>query len=102
MKSIVDLAQTRLQDVRVNLRRRQVRVPEHCLNGAQIGAALEQMRRKRVPQHVRTQMRANARAAAVRLQQFPEAEPREPAAIAAVDEQPRAVAPSCERAASLC
>ena len=60
MKPVVDRAQPRLEHVRVDLRRRQVGVAEHHLNGAQVGAALEQVRRERMPQHVRAERRAEA------------------------------------------
>ena len=39
--------------VRVQLRRREVGMAEHLLNGAEVGAALEQVRRERVAQQVR-------------------------------------------------
>ena len=60
MKRVVHLPQPRLEHVRVDLRRRQVGVAEHGLDRAQIGAALEQVRRKRVAQDVRTEVRADA------------------------------------------
>ena len=41
-------------DVRVNLRRADVRVPEQFLDHAQVRAALEQVRGEAVPQHVRS------------------------------------------------
>ncbi len=40
-------------DVRVALGRREIGVPEHLLHAAQVGAALEQVRRERVAQEVR-------------------------------------------------
>lgn len=40
-------------DVRVNLRGRDVGVTEHFLNGAQIGAVLQQMRGETMTQRVR-------------------------------------------------
>ena len=40
-------------DVRVDLRRRNVRVAEHLLDRADIGTILDQMRRERMPQRVR-------------------------------------------------
>ena len=42
-----------LVDMRVNLRRGNVRVPEHFLYDPQIGAVSEQMRGKTVPEQVR-------------------------------------------------
>ena len=41
-----------LIDVCVNLRRRNVGVPEHLLNDSQIGAVAEQMRSEAVPQRL--------------------------------------------------
>src|SRR6266516_4598763 len=52
MVGVVDLFQAFLQDVRVNLSGRNVAVTQHELGRAQIGAALEQVRRERVPQQV--------------------------------------------------
>src|SRR5262245_3141847 len=72
MVLVIDLAQSRLEHVRINLRRRQVGVTEHGLDRAQIGAALEQMGRERMPQHVRAEMRAYAGLHAVALEQPPE------------------------------
>ncbi len=42
-----------LVDMRVNLRRGNVRVPEHFLYDPQIGSVPEQMRRKTVPEQMR-------------------------------------------------
>ena len=39
--------------MRVDLRGRNIGMPEHDLNRPKIGAALKQMRRKRMPKHVR-------------------------------------------------
>src|SRR5262245_65761857 len=60
---------------------------EHQLDGAEIGAALEQMRRERMPDDVRAQRAANAGAASVRLENLPEADARQRSA-ASVQEQP--------------
>ncbi len=89
MKRVVHLPQPGFEHVRVDLRRRQVGVAEHGLDRAQIRAALEQMRRERVPEHVRAEVRADAGLAAVGLQELPESTARQPAAAARVDEQPR-------------
>ena len=64
VKAIVDRAQPRLEHVRVDLRRRQIGVAEHHLDGAQVGAALEQVRRERVAQHVRAERARQAGARA--------------------------------------
>ena len=53
MGAKVELTPTPVADVRVELRRREVRVAEHLLDAAQVGAALEQVRRVCVPQRVR-------------------------------------------------
>ena len=49
----VQLLQALLSDVRVDLRRREVRMTEQQLYHAQIGAVIEEMRRERVSQRVR-------------------------------------------------
>ncbi len=49
MKFAVHRFQSLLIYMRVNLRRRNVSVPEHFLNDAQIGTITEQMRREAVP-----------------------------------------------------
>ena len=49
----VQLAPPAIGYVRIELRRRQIRVPEHLLDGAQVRASFEQVRCKRVPQEVR-------------------------------------------------
>src|SRR5205807_4510184 len=53
MKSIVSLPHMHVGDVGVNLRRRNVAVPEQGLHGTRVGAVLQQVRRKAVPQRVR-------------------------------------------------
>ena len=53
MEAFVRLLQVFAGDVRVDLRRRNVGVAQHLLNGANVGIILHQMRRKRVPQRVR-------------------------------------------------
>src|SRR5690606_27053190 len=53
MRSIVDVGEMLEVKMRIDLRRRQARVAEQLLDGAQIPARLEQMRRERVAQHVR-------------------------------------------------
>src|SRR5262245_28510971 len=91
VEPVVDLPQPRLEDVRVDLRRREIGVAEHQLDGAQVGASLERMGRKRVPQHVRTERARQMRAASMLLQDLPEADAAERAA-ARVDEQARRAA----------
>src|SRR4051794_34502507 len=53
MRLKVQLAPSPIGYVRVELRRRQVGVSKHFLNGPEVGAALEEMRRERVAQEVR-------------------------------------------------
>ena len=60
---LVDLPQVLPVDVRVDLRRRNVGVAEHFLHRAEVGAALEQVRRERVPQRVRRHVLLDLRAA---------------------------------------
>src|SRR5947207_14521424 len=60
MRFAIHVEQLRGVDVRVALRRADARVAEKLLNGAQIGAALQQVRRERMPQRVRTDPRARA------------------------------------------
>src|SRR6478736_3416393 len=88
MEAVVDLAESRFENVRVDLRRREIGVAEHRLNRAEIGATLEQMRRERMPQYVRTEAAADAGAATASLENLPEAETRQPGAAARVDEHP--------------
>src|SRR5690349_7741254 len=53
MKRLVHGPQVVAVDVRVQLRGGEVRVAEHFLDGAEVGATLEQVGRERVPQGVR-------------------------------------------------
>src|SRR5258705_7602511 len=90
MKTVVHRPHPLLQHVGVNLRRRQIGVAEHHLDGAEIRAALEQVRRERMPQHVRAERPSEAGAAPVRLQDLPEADARQPRPAAPrVHEEPR-------------
>src|SRR6185369_11029701 len=74
VETIVDRPETRLEDVRVNLRRREIGVAEHQLNRAQVGAALEQVRGERVPQHVRAERARQVAPPRVALEDLPEAD----------------------------
>ena len=65
VEPLVHAAQPCFQHVRVDLRRRQIGVPEHHLDRAQVGAAIEKVRRERVPEDVRADRRTNAGLAAV-------------------------------------
>jgi hypothetical protein len=53
MEPIIDRTETCFEDVRVDLRRREIGMAEHHLNRAQVGATLEEVRGERVPKHVR-------------------------------------------------
>ena len=55
MMALMQLLQSFARHMRVNGRRRDVRMAEQQLNDAQIGAVIEEMRRERVPQRVRRQ-----------------------------------------------
>ena len=79
VKLVVDGAQPRIEDVRVDLRRRQIAVAEHHLDRAQVGAALEQVRGERMPQHVRAERARHTGPLAVLLQDLPEADARQAA-----------------------
>src|SRR5262249_50864368 len=92
MKPVVHLTQPGLEHVGVDLRGREVGMAEHGLNGPQIGSALEQMRRERVAQHVRTEVTANAGPAPVGLERLPEAKAREFLTFSAAQEEPRPLA----------
>ena len=54
MRLVVDCPQTLYAYVRVNLGCRKARMAEEFLHVAQIGPSIEQVRRKAVPQRVRT------------------------------------------------
>ena len=53
MRAVIDLDHLFHRDLRVDLRRREPRVAEEFLNVAQVGAAVQQMRRERMPERVR-------------------------------------------------
>ena len=61
MGAVVDAAEALRVDVAVDLRRRERAVAEELLDRAQVGAALEQVRRERVPQAVRVREHAAQR-----------------------------------------
>src|SRR4051812_7315253 len=77
---VVDDPEPRLEDVRVDLGRGEIRVPEHHLDQAQVRSALEQVRGEGMPQHVRAEISRHARLRAVRLEDLPEADARQRAA----------------------
>ncbi len=53
MKPLVILPQLRARYMRIYLRRRDIRVPEHLLDRTNIGVILHKMRCKRVAQRMR-------------------------------------------------
>jgi len=53
VKPVMGLFQPALIDVSVNLRRGNVRVPEHLLNDAQVAAMVKQVRGETMPECVR-------------------------------------------------
>src|SRR6185369_15890815 len=55
MRRLDQLPQPRALDMRIDLCRRNVGVPEHLLHAAQIGAMIEQMARESMAQDVRRQ-----------------------------------------------
>src|SRR6266403_2656432 len=57
MKSIVSLAHVQVSDVRINLRRRNVRVAQERLHRTRVRTVLHQMRAKTVTQSVRRNIR---------------------------------------------
>src|SRR5687767_11841332 len=68
----VDLAEALLGDVRVDLGRRDVRVAQHHLHGAQVGAMHQQVRGEGVTERMRRDVRPYARDLRVALDAIPE------------------------------
>src|SRR5436305_9724155 len=73
VEAVIHGLEARLQHVRVNLRGRQIGVAEHHLDRAQVGAALEQMRREGVPQGVRAERAREPGRRTMALEDLPEA-----------------------------
>jgi hypothetical protein len=67
----VDLLQATSFDVSIDLRGCNRGVTKHGLDGAKIGPALEQMRRKGMPQHVRRNRLRDPRAPRALSKEFP-------------------------------
>src|SRR3954468_1175092 len=86
----VDVLQALGGELRVELRRRHVRVPEHLLQRAEVAASRQQVGRERVVQRVRAHLARQPRGGRVALDDLVEALARE-AVAAVVDEQPRLV-----------
>ncbi len=80
MKPIVHSTQPRLEDVRVDLRRREIRVAQHHLDGSQVGTAVEQMSGERVTDDMRAERFREPGLTAVPFQNFPEPDAAERAA----------------------
>ena len=78
---LVDLLQALLDHVRVNLRRRNIRVSQHELDGAQISSPLQEMRGKAVTKFMRSQPSAQTQFDAVIMQDLPDADAAEPPAV---------------------
>src|SRR5258706_368202 len=77
---LVDFFQALLDHVRVNLCCRNISVPQHELNGAQIRSPLQQMRGKAVTEFMRRQASAQTQRDSVIMQDFPDGDSAEPAA----------------------
>ena len=68
---IVHAPQPLAQHVCIDLRRRDVRVPEHHLHAAKIGAPVKQVSRKTMADNVRGQILEDTGPQTVLLEQFP-------------------------------
>src|SRR5437773_5987320 len=73
MEVLVNLAEALAVDVRVDLRGGDVRVSQHHLHAAQIGAPLQKVRCERVAQHVGAELATDADGAPVGFEDLPEA-----------------------------
>jgi len=85
---LVNLLQPLLDNMGVNLSRRNIRVTEHELDGTEVRAAFKQMRGKTVPQHMRRQRYAHAGEPAIRRKYLPHTDAAQLCA-AAIHEQRR-------------
>src|SRR6187455_1664500 len=70
---IVDRTHPMLEHVGIDLRGREVGMTEHHLDGAEIGAAFEQVRGERMPQRMRAEPGLQPGLAGVGLENLPEA-----------------------------
>src|SRR5580704_11410450 len=93
MKLPVDAPQVLAIDVGVDLRGRDVRVPQHVLHRTQVGAALEQMRRERMAERVWRHVRRDPRGGHVFPKDFPGAHPGQRRAAGIQQERPLSTAP---------
>jgi hypothetical protein len=87
MELVVNPAQPFAADVGVDLCRRDLAVPEHQLDGPEVGPALEEVRREGVPQDVRADLGGDPGRPGVPLQEFPKSLPRERAAAAGEEQR---------------
>ena len=88
MRLLIDVLEVLFDDVRVDLRRGNVCVAQHLLNGAQVGTVFEQMHGKRVAQRVRRDVLRDAGGLLIVLDDLPEALAAHALAVH-VDEQRR-------------
>src|SRR2546425_12119604 len=88
MVGLVHRPQIVAVDVRVQLRGREVRVAQHFLHGAKVRAALEQVRRERVPEGVRRYPLRQPGEAGRSLDDAPRAPPRQGRAAGVEKNQP--------------
>src|ERR1041384_720368 len=72
MKPVVRVLQTTLVDMRVDLGRRDIDVPEHLLDDAQVTAVFQQVRGEAVPQCVRRDVLGDAGGVGVLLDEIPD------------------------------
>src|SRR5262249_1887512 len=77
VKTVVDHFEPCLEYMGVDLCRGQVGMAEHQLNRAKVRSTLQEMCRKRVPQHVRADCAADPGAPAMRLEDLPEPHARQ-------------------------
>ena len=87
--SLVNLFQAFFHDVGVDLRRGNIAMPEHQLNGAEIGAAFQEMSGETVAEHVGSKSHTQTRLAAIGRENFPDTNAAEPAAATIQEENLR-------------
>lgn len=73
MRLVIDILELLADEVRIDLRRGDVRVTEHFLNGVDIRAVFQQMRRERMAQRMRRDRLFDAGLRLVVLDELPEA-----------------------------
>src|SRR5207302_1036030 len=76
----VNFLQAGLDHMRVNLRCRNISVPQHELDGTQIRSPLQEMRGEAVTEFMRSQASAQTQLDAVIMQDLPDGDAAEPAA----------------------